>query len=235
MTITSARKLYGASNNRPARNRTYSPSAQKTIALSDVDGTLVRGSLVLQHAIMLHNKGTISLGDLPNVWLQDKKNETAITALAIAYQQAVTGMRVQDLGVDEFLDSVCNDASSFYSPLQRLIDQRKNGAEVVLVSGSPDFLVENFGNRYGFKAAASKYYTNADGYLTGQLDGMFSAPAKRDFVTSLSLSAQSNVLAFGDTASDVPLFEASSYSVLVAPNEETRSTIGLSVSEIVED
>lgn len=208
---------------------------KKTVALSDVDGTLVRGSLVLQHATILHNSGVVDLGDLPGKWMLDVKNEEAITALAVSYQKAITGMRVEDLGVNQFLDKLCENSENFYSPLNRLASQSMSGNDVVLISGSPSFLVENFGKRYGFTAQASNYHTNSDGFLTGGIDGMFSAPAKKAYVESLDLSQYSEIQGFGDTSSDVPLFEAANYAVLVAPNERTRSMIGHSVDEIVED
>jgi HAD superfamily phosphoserine phosphatase-like hydrolase len=205
----------------------------KQVVLSDVDGTVVRGSLVLQHAISLHDSGVINLGDLPAIWRSEMKNENNITNLAVAYQQAITGMHLEDLNVEGFVDSICSNSANFYSSLPRLIAMRKAGAEVILVSGSPDFLVGNFGKRFGFGFAASKYITDSEGKLTGKIEGMFSAPAKRAFVSSMNLAGYRDIFAFGDTSSDVPLFEAASYSVLVDPNEETRLSLGATVNEIV--
>jgi HAD superfamily phosphoserine phosphatase-like hydrolase len=207
----------------------------KQVVLSDVDGTVVRGSLVLQHAISLHETGIINLGDLPAIWRSEMKNEHNITNLAVAYQQAITGMKISDLNVEGFIDSICENSANFYSSLARLVALKQSGAEVVLVSGSPDFLVGNFGNRFGFSHAASKYITDSTGILTGMIDGMFSAPAKRAYVSSLNLTSYRDIFAFGDTSSDVPLFEAASYSVLVDPNEETRLSLGATVNEIVEN
>lgn len=208
-------------------------TGSKQVVLSDVDGTVVRGSLVLQHAISLHETGIINLGDLPAIWRAEMKNEHHITGLAVAYQQAITGMNVADLNVDGFIDSICENSANFYSSLARLITLKSAGAEVVLVSGSPDFLVGNFGNRFGFGHAASKYALDSTGRLTGHIEGMFSAPAKRAYVNSLNLAGYRDIFAFGDTSSDVPLFEAASYSVLVDPNEETRLSLGATVNEIV--
>lgn len=206
----------------------------KRVVLSDVDGTVVRGSLVLQHAILLHETGVINLGALPEIWRLDMKNENNITNLAVAYQQAITGMKISDLNVDGFIDSICENSANFYGTLARLVALKNAGADVVLVSGSPDFLVGNFGARFGFGFAASKYIADAEGRLTGQIEGMFSAPAKRAYVSSLNL-AGFDIFAFGDTSSDVPLFEAANYSVLVDPNEETRLSLGATVNEIMEN
>lgn len=224
----------------PARKMTsYSTSAleqrpSRSVVLSDVDGTIVRGSLVLQHATALHNSELIDLGSLPSQWADDKKNEDLITALAIAYQKAITGMHISELGIEPFIDSICSNSESFYSALNRLVTLKNAGAEVWLVSGSPDFLVGSLANRYGFKTAASRYHKSDSGHFTGVIQGMFSAPAKREFVSTLDLAGYNEIHAFGDTTSDVPLFEASSYSVLVAPNQHTRDTIGATVNEIVE-
>lgn len=213
-------------------NITKTPTQKRV--LSDVDGTLVKGSLVLQHAESMHKQGIINLGDLPEQWNADKKNEALIIELAEAYRDSITGMKVEDLGIENFLNTICSDKNNFYSPLQRLIKMQKLGHDITLVSGSPSFLVESFGNRFGFKSAASIYAEDSLGRLTGEIKGMFNATAKREYVSSLRLNNKSDVYALGDTASDVPLFEVAGYSVLVAPNQETRLSIGKTVNEIVE-
>jgi len=211
----------------------YNSNAKKRV-LSDVDGTLVKGSLVLQHAESMHKQGIINLGRLPEQWNADKKNEALIIELAEAYRDAITGMKVSDLGIENFLNTICSNKNNFYSPLSRLINMQKSGHDITLVSGSPSFLVDNFGKRFGFKSAASIYSEDSLGRLTGEIKGMFNATAKREYVATLGLTSKDHVYALGDTASDVPLFEVAGYSVLVAPNHETRLSIGKTVNEIVE-
>lgn len=189
------------------------------VVLSDVDGTIVRGSLVLDHAVYLHDEGIIDLGVLPSQWLVDRKNEGLIARLAEQYRKNITGFSVADLRVDEFLDSYLNSPDAFYSVFYRLVAYRNRGASVLLISGSPDYLVENFANRFGFIGIGSVYVTNSNGVISGDIKGMFSASSKREVVCSLR--GRHIARAFGDTKSDFPLIESAEVGYLVEPNEST--------------
>lgn len=218
---------------KPSLKTKYILPSQGSHILSDVDGTIVQGSLVLEHAISLHEQERINLGSLPARWLEDKKNESLISALAEAYRDAIIGQRVEELGIETFLDTLCERHDSFYSSMNRLLDSKARGADITLISGSPDFLVQPFAKRFGFDGVGSDYHTNADGELNGNVRGMFGADAKREYVRDMRLQDGMNIHAYGDTPSDAPLFEAASYSVLVAPNEDTMSTLGGTVDEIL--
>lgn len=191
------------------------------IILSDVDGTITRGSLVLEHASSMHHTGQIDLGELPALWAADKKNEALISQLAEAYRDGIVGMTLADLKLDDFLDAYIADTSNFYSTLARLQDEHEDGAMVMLISGSPNYLVKSFAKRFGFNGVGSFYHADTQGILTGAVDAMFHAQAKREFVAGMGLSSGVTVHAYGDTASDVPLFEVAQHSVLVQPTDAT--------------
>lgn len=191
------------------------------IILSDVDGTITRGSLVLEHASAMHFSGQIDLGGLPAAWADNKKDEAIISKLAEAYREEIVGMTLAELGLDAFLDSYTADKGNFYTTLARLEAEKADGAHVVLISGSPNYLVKLFARRFGFEGVGSFYHADASGALTGNVDAMFHATAKRSYVASMGLTESMTVHAYGDTASDVPLFEVAEHSVLVDPNEHT--------------
>lgn len=206
----------------------HDPNAKYAV-LSDVDGTLTRGSLVLDHAIYLHNKGVIDLGDLPEKWVAQPKNEKLIVTLAEKYRAEITGMNLQNLQVDEFLDDYENIDGKFYSTMEQLKTFKKRGWEVQLISGSPNFLVQPFAERNGFFGRGSEYHTTDDGVLKGDIDGMFGHEAKEGYISKLGVKRFKRVLAFGDTASDVPLFNNAHHSTLVDPSEETEANVKASV------
>jgi len=203
------------------------------IVVSDVDGTIVKKSLVLNHASTLHDKGVIDLGDLPDMWRSDMKNEDLITELASNYRKQIIGKNTEQLLVDEYIAEVVSNDENFYSILDRLVEFKNNGVKVVLISGSPSYLVDKFADHYGFKSAGSRYITDSKGFFTGKVEGMFNGDAKRKYLTTLGLNRYADIFAFGDTQSDSPLFESASYSVLVEPNEETKTALGGMVQEIV--
>jgi HAD superfamily phosphoserine phosphatase-like hydrolase len=207
----------------------------RTIIISDVDGTLVRGSLVLNHAVKLHEMGVIDLGPLPALWRADMKNEDLIKRLAEAYRTAIVGKTAKELYVDTFIADLVADPKNFYSSLQRLVELKEAGAEVVLISGSPNFLVERFGKHFGFSAAASKYRRDRSRRFTGECRGMFTGDAKKRYISRMKLADYGHVMAFGDTESDAPLFAVAHHSVLVDPNGATHATLAELVHEIILD
>lgn len=212
----------------PANGR--KKSFNKYLALSDVDGTITKGSLVLEHAIYLHNKGIINLGSLPERWNNDRKNEKLITELAMAYKKAITGKTLNELDVDSFLKDYM-EGDHFYSTFETLKTlQKRRGWDVHLVSGSPEFLVSKFGEKFGFTSKGSVYHTDEDGRFTGDVDGMFGASQKAAHVSRLRLKNYKRILAFGDTASDKPLFDVADHSTLVDPNEDTKQKMNPSTT-----
>lgn len=199
--------------------------SRKYFALSDVDGTITRGSLVLDHACYLHETSVVNLGELPEKWQNEPKNEQLITALAEAYRDALVGHRVEDFNVLDFIAKYVKNPRKFYSTLSTLAGLRKRNWPVHLVSGSPDFLVKPFAKHFGFTGVGSVYDTDEKGCLNGSVKGMFGGDAKREHVSTLPLKERSRVLAFGDTMSDKPLFDAAHHSTLVDPTDETREQL----------
>lgn len=207
-------------------------SEPRTIVLSDVDGTLVRGSLVLDHAVWLHNHGVIDLGDIPSKWMSDQKNESYISKLAEAYREAIRGMSIKDLRSNEFINEIMATEGKFYSALDRLKIAHAAGHDVILISGSPQFLVGAFARHFGFTAIGSTYHRDSNRRMNGLVTGMFGAEAKQRVIEKLELERYDMIVAYGDTSSDMPLLEAAHHSVLVDPSPETLARYG-SVDEIL--
>lgn len=201
-------------------------SANRRMIISDVDGTLVKGSLVLRHACFLHDEGVVNLGDLPEQWLADQKNETLISKLAEKYREGIKNKSLDDIGAKEFVRELTLDLDNFYSSLYMLIKKRASGHDVRLISGSPSFLVTPFARTFGFKSKGSLYIFDDNGF-TGEVIGMFQGDSKAKYVKTLKLEHHyDHVTAFGDTMSDKPLFDNAHFSVLVAPHEETLKNVG---------
>jgi len=206
------------------------------IALSDVDGTIVRGSLVLDHACSIHEQGIVDLGDLPEIWRADQKSEEKVVALAEAYRNALVGKRQSELGVSKYLDTLFADENKFYSTLETLKELKAQGAEIHLISGSPSFLVGPFARRLGMRHAGSLYSRTRPGHFTGKVRLMAIGSAKRDYVASLNVNRYAEIHAFGDTSSDAPLFDVAHHSTLVDPSAHTESVFsGRAAMSIIRD
>lgn len=211
---------------------------KKTIVLSDIDGTLVRSSLVLTNAVSLHQQGIMDLGDAPERWLRDMKNEDLVRELAETYREALSGQTVAFVRADDHIESLMASDSNFYGTLKRLIEHKANGDEVVLISGSPDFLVAPFAKKFGFKYFASTYHCDSEGRFTGEVTLMAGATAKEKVINTLDIHEYERVVGLGDTASDGPLLAAAHHSVLVEPTEETVEVLrerNIRIDEVVHD
>ena len=195
----------------------------KVLVLSDVDGTLVKGSIVIGHACFLHDKGVFDFGTLPWRWRRDKKNEAIIGELANEYRKAIVGKSVDELLVDEYIEHVLRQ-KKFYSSLKRILEIQNDGAEVVLVTGSPDFLVNKFAEEFGFKAISASYET-VDGVFTGKFDAMHGSDAKMKAIKQLRLKRFNEIISFGDTPSDKPLLDVAGKRFLVDPTAETMEIL----------
>lgn len=206
---------------------------KKTLVLSDVDGTLVDGSLVLEHAAYLHEQGVIDLGDLPARWNADQKDENLVFLLADAYRSQLLGMNLKELRIDDYMAKVM-ESEKFYSALERLKKHKRAGHDVILVSGSPSFLVGEFAKKFGFVSVGSQYHLNRSRRFNGRITGMFGADAKEGVVRKLRPQDYDYIVAYGDTASDKPLLDAANYSVLVHPTNETLRKV-TKVDEILSD
>lgn len=205
----------------------------KNLVLSDIDGTILRGSLVLEHAVYLHELGVINTGSLSHQWINDKKNDQLIGDLATAYKNGITGKTIHELLVDEFLETITSNDENFYSSIKLIQALQATGYDVILISGSPDFLVDRFGAHFGFKTAGSRYHKDSTGRFAGTLDAMFTYDAKQTYIKTLDLSDMETITAFGDTQSDAPLFEVAHYSFLVDPNNNTLAKVQHLIHEIL--
>lgn len=205
----------------------------KNLFLSDVDGTLVKGSLMLNHAGFLLDNGLISDNGIYESWKQDVKNEDLIAHLAEHYRFELIGKKVDDLYINEYLSNFLANNNNVYSTLEYLYNEKQKGNDIHLVSGSPDFLIERLAILYGFDWHSSKYYTNKNMEFTGKVKGMYSKRQKQNYVKKLDLSGYTHITALGDTKSDEGLFMFGDYNILVDPSQQTKETIKVPIHELI--
>lgn len=203
----------------------------KTLVLSDVDGTIVKGSLVLGHACFLNDNGVKDFDGLTKEWSLHKKNENLISELGEKYRQSIIGMTKKELMIDDYLSDV-EEKGEFYQTIDRINILKNIGADVVLISGSPQFLVKPIADQYGFTSVASDYRFY-NGVFTGKIKGMFNYEAKQKVISNLDLGHYTNIVAFGDTTHDRPLFNVANHRVLVAPSRHNLNIMRNDVEEVV--
>lgn len=206
-----------------------------TLFLTDMDGTLTKGSVVLDHAGYLIEKGLIKDDGSFKAWQQDVKNERLVVAVAENYRSQITGKKISELGVEEFVREYIK-ADTWYSTVFNLVSAKSNGHEVIIVSGSSDFLVQEVAKQLGFEGVGSKYLTDTEGRLTGEVVGMFGLEAKDSWITeNVNKLDYDGLIGLGDTSSDYGIFKHCEYNILVEPTSETMEfllTKGAKINEI---
>ena len=210
----------------------------KNLYLTDLDGTLTRKSLVLGHAGFLIEREIIEDTGIYGAWCEDMKNEKLIVALAQDYQRQLSGKRIEDLMVHEFIEDFLGDENNWYNTLEMLITARNFGEDVCLITGSGDFLVKELAEQLDFNWFATKYHTE-NGILTGEITGMFADFQKDEVIrNNFNLSEYSVVIGLGDTASDYGIFKHCDVNYLVDPTKETLEKLilkGCKIDKIIRE
>lgn len=198
---------------------------KRDLIISDLDGTLTKKSLVLEHYGYLIKKGIVEDDGTYEAWSMDMKNEKLITECAMSYQRAIIGKSINELGVMDFVtDFVYNDDNWHLDVMETLEVARDFGnTDIILVTGSADFLVQPLCEILGFDSFSTIYTRDLKtGKLDGNVIGMFAEGQKSECIQkNIDLHLYNEVIGYGDTASDFGIFQYCDKNYLVEPTKET--------------
>jgi HAD superfamily phosphoserine phosphatase-like hydrolase len=142
------------------------------------------------------------------------------------FQRLFKGFYLKELEqlVKSFLDLELTDL--FYKPvLQKLEEAKQRGDYTVILSASPDFLVQPIANALGVTDwRASVYIPNQNGrleHLSTILDGIDKAAYVSTLIQQMSLD-NSAVTAFSDSYLDLPLLEIAGKAIGVVPDKKLK-------------
>jgi len=206
-------------------------------AFFDIDGTLYRDSLMIEHFKKLLKYEVFD----PNIWHSHVKkayDEWAVRRgnyddymleLAETYIDSLKGMNLEQLSF--ISDQVIKlKGDSVYSYTRDRINYHfENNHKIFFISGSPDFLVEKMAQKYGatdFKA--TKYITDENKKFTGEVIQMWDSESKnfaikkivKDYDIDLSKS-----YAYGDTNGDFSMLKQVMYPIAINPTKELINKI----------
>lgn len=208
----------------------------RDLIISDLDGTLTSKSLVLEHFGHLIEKGIVVDNGSYEAWTKDVKNEKLIVECAMSYQRAITGINVDKLDVRNFVtDFISNDNNWYLETLEMLEVARDFGnTDIVLITGSADFLVEELAEQLGFDFFATIYKRDIKtNTLTGEIVPMFGAEHKSEIIEKhLDLHLYNEIIGLGDTSSDYGIFKHCQTNILVHPTKETLEHLILKGTKI---
>ena len=201
-------------------------------AFFDIDGTLFRNSLLIEHFLLLTADGVIDediwkneIGPLYSKY-QNRLGayEDYLDKASLVYQQKLAG--IDKATVDKYSDVVIKEnKNKVYRITKRAVKfHKKNGYKIFFISGSPMFLVEHFGEIYGADESISTIYEFDDTNLfTGKVTPMWDNRSKLGAVMELAKKYNIDLdssYAYGDTNGDISMFQLVGHPHAINPSFE---------------
>lgn len=199
-------------------------------AVFDLDRTLLPGSSLAVLARVLAARGLLRRRTLAAALVRDAafrrrgSSDPGAERLRDEALRHVAGLEVGRL--DPVLDEVGRMLGAAVTPAARLLVRRhlSAGDLVLVLSASPQPLVEAVADGLGAHQAVGSRPTAVGGVYTGGLDGPFCyGPGKLDrLVSVVGAASVATATAYADSASDLPLLEACGEPVAVNPDRTLR-------------
>lgn len=205
---------------------------KRKAAFFDIDGTLFRNSLLLEHFRLLTKDGIISKED----WEKDIKPlyqryqnrqgayEDYLDIASLFYQNNLKG--IDKKTVEKYAKLVIEEnKNKIYRVTKKAVKYHlDNDYLVFFISGSPDFLVKEYAEIYGAKESiATRYIFDEDGIFTGKVEAMWDSKNK---LIALSYLVEKYDIdlneshAYGDTNGDFSMLKSVGFAHAINPSYE---------------
>ncbi len=206
-------------------------------AFFDIDGTIFRKSLMIEHFRKLIAFEIVS----PEIWyakiekayLDWEKRygdfEEYLEILAEVYVQELKGIK------KDYIELIAKHVIELnwdmvYKYSRRQIEWHKEkGHYIFFISGSPDFLVSEMANKYGAtEYRGSVYLVDENNCFTGELIKMWDSESKEKALSEIIGKYDVNLpesFAYGDTSGDYSMLKLVGNPVTINPNLELLNMI----------
>jgi len=201
-------------------------------AFFDIDGTLYRDSLMIEHFKKLLKYEVIN----PNLWYDHVKStydtwkkrrgdyEDYMEELADVYLSAIKGLNINEI---DFISKQVIElkGDTVYSFTRERIEWHKSqGHLLFFVSGSPDYLVRKMAEKYGATAyKGSTYYMDENNNLTGEVFPMWDSDHKQEAILKIVKDYDIDLdesYAYGDTNGDFTMLGLAGHGYAINPTKE---------------
>jgi HAD superfamily hydrolase (TIGR01490 family) len=201
-------------------------------AFFDIDGTLHRDSLMMEHFKRLIRYEIID----PQYWYNhaqkafqnwDKRMgnyEDYLLEVAEIYLNSMKGQNRHyiDFIVNQVIETKGDRVYRFTR--DRIYWHKEQGHRVIFISGSPDYLVERMAEKFGADDfRATEYVVDNDYNFTGEIKRMWDAHSKsaalEELVETYDIDLHRSY-AYGDTKGDLSMLKAVAYPVAINPAKE---------------
>lgn len=206
-------------------------------AFFDIDGTIFRNSLMIEHFKKLISFEVID----PIIWHAKVKEpykewerrfgdfEYYLEVLADVYLNELRGIDKQYIEyIAAHVIEVNGDMVYKYSR-DRIEWHKKKGHKIFFISGSPDFLVSKMAEKYGAdEYKGTLYKVDQNNKFTGEVEKMWDSKSKQIALNELIEKYEINLegsYAYGDTTGDLSMLRMMGNPIAMNPNQELLDCI----------
>ena len=209
------------------------PNTQKTVAFFDVDGTLLKSTIVHCYIWMrslqmpFFFKHLWLIGFLPKIvyyLILDSISRTRFNAVFYRNYRGLEVTEMKALSTEMFETYI--RPKIFSEAVSQIQEHKEQGTAVVLVTGSLDFVVQPIADYLAAAAVLAPQLREQDGQFTGELTtapliGEAKAEAMRNYAAQHDISLEESY-AYGDSQSDLPMLECVGNPIVVNPGKALR-------------
>ena len=200
-------------------------------AFFDIDGTIYRDSLMIEHFKKLIKYEVIdekawvdNTRDIFNIWDKRQGNyDDYLLNLCDLYVESLIGL--DKSAIDFAAEQVIKlKAERVYTYTRSRIKWHlKNGHKVIFISGSPDFLVKKMAEKYNVTDYRGSEYVFENDKFTGKVIPMWDSESKNkaidDLIEKYDVDLEKSY-AYGDTNGDINMLRRVGNPIAINPTKE---------------
>lgn len=202
------------------------------VAFFDIDGTIFRNSLMIQHFRTLTKFEIID----PAIWHTKIKKvynewearyldfEEYLEVIAKAYLDSLKGVDKSYMEIIAAKVIDLNGDMVYKYSRDRIEWHKREGHKLFFISGSPDFLVSKMAEKYGAdEYRGTLYVVDAENKFTGEIRKMWDSANKKTVISELIKEYNvdlSNSFSYGDTTGDLSMLRMVGNPIAINPNRE---------------
>ncbi len=200
------------------------------ITFFDLDHTLLHVNCSFQFGLYLYKKkiiGAYSLAQLLWFYFLHKCGRLDIYGIHNkSFESLFRGRESKEFRMhgEVFVEQFC-DRLIDHDVYEVLLSKKRKGEQVVILSSSPDFLVEPFAKKLGVSNFQSTSYRTCSQGRYYLIEKVLEGNEKSKIVKQISLEQQipfTNTSAYSDSHHDLPFLESVAVPVAVNPNRILR-------------
>ena len=206
---------------------------KKTVAFFDVDGTLLKSTIVHYYIWMQFKEIPFLLkhlwlvGFLPKIvyyLILDRVSRTRFNQVFYRNYRGMGAAKIKALSIEMFETHL--RPKIFSEAVSQIQEHREQDTAIVLVTGSLDFIVQPIADYLVVDSVLAPQLHEENGRFTGELTtepliGKEKAKAVQAYAEQHEISLEESY-AYGDSQSDLPMLECVGNPVVVNPGKALR-------------